>query len=89
MYVVVEHDISNPQSFWATAQEGMSDLPGNLKLHHVLPDGEGKKAVCLWEGDSEDQVRSFVEDAVGNDSRNTYFAVNAENAIGLPAKATA
>jgi hypothetical protein len=59
-------------------------LPSNLKLHQSLPNGEGTKAVCLWEAAGVDDVKVFVEEAVGKVSTNTYFAVEANNAMGLP-----
>jgi len=84
MYIIAEHEISNPKTFWETAQAATAALPSTLKLHQVLPNGEGTKAVCLWEAGTVDQVREFVEGAVGKVSRNTYFAVEAQNAVGLP-----
>ena len=61
MYIIVEHEISNPKTCW-----------------------EGTKAVCLWEAASVNEVREFVEGAVGAVSNNAYFAVEAGNAMGLP-----
>ncbi len=84
MFVVVQHQITDPGTFFAAAQEGMANLPANLRLHHVLPNAEGSRSVCLWEADSIDAVRNFVEPAVGNVSRNEYYEVNAPGAFGLP-----
>jgi hypothetical protein len=84
MYIVVQHDISNPKTFWETAKSGMGNLPSGLKLHQVLPNGGGSKAVCLWEAGRVDEVKQYVEGAVGRVSHNTYFAVEANNAVGLP-----
>ena len=85
MYIVIEHEISNP-TFWEAVKQ--TEIPSNLKLHQVLPNGEGTKAVCLWEAATLDQVRDFVEETVGKVSNNNYFAVDAENALGLPAAVT-
>ena len=82
MYIIIEHEITNP-TFWEAVQK--AEIPSNLKLHQSLPNGEGTKAVCLWEAAALDEVREFVEGAVGEASNNTYFAVDAENAMGLPA----
>ncbi len=82
MYIIAEHEISNPKTFWDTAKS--AKLPSHLKLHQTLPNREGTKAVCLWEASRVDEVKDFVEKALGNVSRNTYFAVEAENAMGLP-----
>ncbi|MGA9364547.1 MAG: hypothetical protein WBW16_09290 [Bacteroidota bacterium] len=85
MYIIAEHEISNPKSFWEIAKRDTANLPSGLKLHQVLPNGEGTKAVCLWEAAKVDEVKTFVEKAVGHVSRNTYFSVEAGNAVGLPA----
>ena len=85
MYIIIEHEITNP-TFWEAVQN--TEIPSNLKLHQVLPNAEGTKAVCLWEATKLDQVRKFIEKTVGEVSNNSYFAVNAEKALGLPADAT-
>jgi hypothetical protein len=46
-------------------------------------------AVCLWEGDSVDAVRDYVDSLTGDSSQNTYFEVNTEYAMGLPEAASA
>lgn len=88
MYVVVEHEIEDPGPFWKTAQAGMEDLPSGLTLHQVFPNEEGTRASCLWEAGSVEQVRSFLEQEVGPYSENEYYAVAAENAVGLGEVAT-
>lgn len=87
MYIIAEHEITNPKSFWETVQS--MDLPSNLKLYQTLPNQEGTKAVCLWEAARVREVSDFVEGAVGRYSDNTYFAVEAEKAMGLPVAAKA
>lgn len=84
MYIVVEHEISDPKTFWDTARAGMSNLPPNLKLHQVLPNKGGTKAVCVWEAANLVDVEEFIQNAVGKVSRNSYFIVEAGNSIGLP-----
>jgi hypothetical protein len=84
MYIIAEHEISNPKSFWEIAKRETTNLPSNLKVHQILPNGEGTKAVCLWEAAKVNEVKNFVEKAVGHVSRNTYFSVEAGNAVGLP-----
>jgi hypothetical protein len=46
MHVVVIHSISDPDKFWATADE--SELPEGIALHSALPNDDGTRAVCLW-----------------------------------------
>ena len=83
MYAIAIHTISDPDKFWAEAQN--LQVPSNLTLHSVVAKQDRMKAVCLWEGDSVDTVRDFVESAAGDISNNEYYEVNAQTATGLPA----
>lgn len=67
----------------------VSSLPEGVTLHSVLPNGDGSKAVCLWEADSPEPVKKIVEDGSSDFSNNEYYEVNAENAQGLPSQAAA
>ena len=82
MHVAVIHQISDPEKFWAAADE--SELPEGVTLHSALPNNDGSRAVCLWEADSVDAVSQLVEESAGDVSSNEYFEVNADNAQGLP-----
>jgi hypothetical protein len=84
MFIVIQHQISNPEKFWGTAQEATSNLPAGLKLHSSFPNADGSKAVCVWEGNELNTVKELVEGSVGQFSKNEYFAVEAKNAMGLP-----
>jgi hypothetical protein len=84
MYIVVEHEISDPKTFWETAQAERANLPSNLKLHQVFPNKDGTNAVCLWEAANVDDVKNYIERGYGAVSNNSYFAVEAEKAVGLP-----
>lgn len=85
MYVIVQHDISDPARVQEITQAAV--MPPHLTLHHVLPNAGGTKQVCLWEADSEAAVREFVEPALAGFSTNTYFAVDPGAAMGLPVTA--
>jgi hypothetical protein len=88
MHIVAIHDISDPKTFWGAA-EGL-DLPDQTTLHSAIPNEDGTRAVCVWESDSVDTVRNFVDGNVGHVSKNEFYAVDEQNAMGLPsAKATA
>ena len=58
--------------------------PAGLTLHSTSPNQEGTEAVCLWGGDSVAAVQQAVEHAVGQTSRNAFFAVAPTKAVGLP-----
>jgi hypothetical protein len=85
MYVVAIHAIDDPKVFWDAAQTVVAELPEGTTLHSAIPNEDGSRAVCLWESGSVDTVRGIVEGAAGHVSKNEYYDVNAQNAIGLPA----
>lgn len=84
MFIVIQHQITNPEKFWTIAQEATSKLPAGLKLHSSLPNSDGTKAVCIWEANELNAVKEVVESSVGQFSKNEYFSVEAKNAMGLP-----
>jgi hypothetical protein len=83
MYIVVQHEVSDPSAFWAGAREGMAALPSNLKLHQTLPTPDGSRAVCVWEAESVDAVQSFLDSAVEGARNECYEVVNKEG-VALP-----
>ena len=85
MFIIVEHQISDPARAQAITQGVV--LPPHLTLHQVLPNAEGTKQICLWEAADVGAVEAFVEPALAGVSTNTYFAVEAERAMGLPVPA--
>jgi hypothetical protein len=80
MYVAAIHSISDPKAFWG----GQLDLPQGTTVSTVVPNEDGTRGICIFESDSVDTVRDLVESATRQISRNEYFAVDAENAQGLP-----
>ena len=84
MYIAVQHKISDPSTFWKIAGEAIPNLPPNLKLHHCLPVRDGSRGICVWEGESIDAVREYLEGALGHVSTNEYFEVENKDAIGVP-----
>lgn len=84
MYVLVHHEIHDPGKFWPVAQEAIPNIPDELKLHHTLPAKNGAIATCLWEADSVQAVRDFLEPALGNSSNNSYEEAENRDGIALP-----
>ena len=90
MQVAVQHRISDPERFFSTdAQEVAENAPPGVQARQFFPSSDHSAAVCLWEGDSVDAVRSYVDSVTGDSSQNTYFEVDAELAMGLPEAASA
>ena len=84
MYVVSQHSILDR---WNAVQatRGLTNPPAGIKLHLFLTDPEVSKAVCLWEADSVETIRDLVEEALGPNANNEFFAVREPAAVGLEA----
>lgn len=86
MIISVNHKISNPQSFWQSAQQNLPNLPeaGVTRVLQALPNGDMTQATCLWEAESIEKLDAYLRDKVKDWSEDTYFEVNTANAIGCP-----
>jgi hypothetical protein len=90
MQVVVQHRINDPERFFSgDPQEIAANAPSGVRGRQFFPSMDRSAAVCLWEGDSIDAVRDYVDSVTGDSSQNTYFEVNTEYAMGLPEAASA
>ena len=85
MFILVQHQVTDSKAFWSDAQQGLANMPSHLKLHHTFSAPDGTKAVCVWEATSVDTLKTFLEPAVGRNSRNEYFEVANKEGIALPA----
>ena len=47
------------------------------------------RAVCVWQANSVDALKGFLEPLSAKSSRNTYYAVDSTKAMGLPNLAAA
>lgn len=88
MFITVSHDIYDAERFWAAAEKELPNLPPNLKLHLCTPITDKKTAFCLWEVDSVESLKNWMEPLLGEVSRNNYHTVEADKAIGLPGAET-
>lgn len=87
MYVLVQHDISEPAGFWGKADS--MQPPAGTTLHHTFAAADGSRAVCVWESDSVDSVRDYLDGAVGRMARNEYFQVPNREGVVFPSPASA
>jgi hypothetical protein len=85
VHVVAVHRITDPESFYPAVEAGMKDMPQGMQVRTFLPSRDGSAAVCIWEADSVDSVRSLVDGTVGEYSDNEFFEANVEKAIGVEA----
>jgi hypothetical protein len=83
MFVTIEHDIHDPAAFQACAEKAFPP-PQGLHVHQFLPASDLSRATCLYEAESVEAVRRFVDGALGDASTQTYYGLAEDHAIGLP-----
>ena len=90
MQVVVQHRITDPEKFFSMdAEEVSGGGPPGVQGQQFYPSQDKTVAVCLWETDSIDAIRDYLDAATAGASENTYFEVDGERAMGLPETAAA
>ncbi len=90
MHIVVQHRITDPDKFFSMdAEEVSGGGPPGVQGRQFYPSEDRTTAVCLWEADSIESLRDYLDPATEGVSENTYFAVDRERAMGLPEAAAA
>ena len=90
MQVAVEHRITDREKFASMdAGEVAGGGPSGVQLQQFIPAKDMSLAVCLWEADSIDLLRDYLDPATAGVAENTYFAVDTERAVGTPQAAGA
>lgn len=88
MNVVIRHHVTDSAKWDRSTKNIMNmmeqhRLPAGLKPVEFLPSVDGRDADCVWETQSLEDLRKFIDrEAAG--ARNEYFEVKTEAAIGLP-----
>lgn len=85
MYIAIEHDIHDPAGFQRCAEQ-VFPLPDGLHVHQFLPAEDLRRAACLYEAPSIEQLRGYLDPVLGAASTQRYFAVAEGHAIGLPTR---
>jgi hypothetical protein len=84
MYVVVHHQITDPEKFLSITGAGVPDHP-TIQLHAYLPEVNHKTATCLWTAPDTKSLQLFLDPILGTSSKNTYAQVDEKIGI-LPKK---
>jgi hypothetical protein len=90
MKIVAQHRIIDPEKFSSMDSQDVADgAPPGVELRQFFPSEDASAAICLWEADSLDAVRNYVDAATAGVTENTYFEVDGQRAVGLPESAAA
>ena len=86
MIIVVNHKISNPTDFWASAQKSLPELPVNgvQRIVQVMPNKDMNEATCVWEAESIEKLDTYLRSKVQDWSKETYYELNSAAAMGMP-----
>jgi hypothetical protein len=92
MYVVVQHQIKDPQTAFARGERLVKNegAPEGVRGLQFYPSADGSAVTCLWEAGSVEAIQEYVDSTLGDSSVNTCYEVDAEQAfaerpLGLPA----
>jgi hypothetical protein len=89
MHVGIYHTVNDAKKWEQAKQSLMSKveggtLPAGVKPVFFIPATNHKTTFCVWETDSVDAVKKFIDRETGTATRNEYFEVDTKNAMGLP-----
>jgi len=84
MYVAVQHDIHDQDEFRRRVNS-MAPPPPQLQRHQFFTATDLSRAACLWEAPSVEPLQDYIDGSLLPASTQTYFPVNEERAVGLPA----
>ncbi|MGD0744777.1 MAG: hypothetical protein ABSA45_06445 [Verrucomicrobiota bacterium] len=91
MHITIHHTITDQQK-WEQGSKRIMELaeqgrlPQGLKGLMFLPSVDGRRADCLWEANSMEALRTFIDRETAGGARNEYFQVNDAAAMGLPGR---
>lgn len=85
MYIVVHHNLEQPEDFWASAQRHLPQLPeaGVQRIVNIFPNQTMDKATCVWEADSIENLQQYLREKLGSSTNDPCFQINETTAMGL------
>lgn len=83
MFVVVQHQLTDPPTAVARGQRLMSGegAPPGTRVLQFLPSQDGKLVTCLWETISVADVQWYVDETLADASVNLCYAVEESSAF--------
>jgi hypothetical protein len=89
MFVGIQHRIRDAEAMLSRSEKMAENAPPGMQARQFCLSKDRAAATCIWEADSVEAVRDYVDRTQGDSSENTYFEVDAEASVGLPEPATA
>lgn len=84
MYFVVQHQITNTEDFWASAQRNLPKLPeaGVKRVVSIFPNRTLDKCTSVWEADSFENLEKYFREKIADADRCSYYEMNEMAAYG-------
>ena len=78
MFVVVQHSLVDPPTAFSRGErlQRSEGAPQGTRVLQFLPDTDRTLVTCLWESRSVEDVQSYVDETLGDASRNLCYAVD-------------
>ena len=87
----MQHRFRDPQAALSRGERLIKNegAPSGVRGLQFYPSTDRAAATCLWEADSVESVRQYVDSTLGDTSENTCYEVDADQAfarqpLGLP-----
>jgi hypothetical protein len=83
MFIVVQHTLTDPPTAFARGErlKRAEGAPRGSRVLQFLPSQDGTLVTCLWEGDSVEDMQSYVDEVLGDASSNLCYAVETSAAF--------
>jgi hypothetical protein len=83
MFIVVQHTLIDPPTAFARGErlKRGEGAPRGSRVLQFLPSQDGTLVTCLWEGESVDDLQSYVDEVLGDASSNLCYAVESSAAF--------
>jgi hypothetical protein len=83
MFIVVQHQLTDPPTAFARGQRLMSGegAPSGTRVLQFLPSRDGTLVTCLWESASVADVQAYVDETLADASVNLCYAVEESGAF--------
>jgi hypothetical protein len=84
MFVGIQHRISDADAMLSRSEKLAENAPPGVRAHQFYLSKDRTLATCIWEADSVQAVREYIDGIQGDSSENTYFEVDPQASAGLP-----
>jgi hypothetical protein len=83
-FCVWHHDVRDWDRFNSMGDDIEKQAPQGFKSIAYYPNREHNAAVCVWQADSLQNLRQYLDQRCSGLCANDYYQIDEQYAIGLP-----